>query len=56
MFAHHRMEEVVTATRAPWQNPYAERLVGSIRRECLDHVIVWNQRSLRRTLRELREK
>lgn len=44
------MEEVVTAPRAPWQNPYAERLVGSIRRECLDHIIVWNQRSLRRTL------
>jgi putative transposase len=34
------MEEVVTAPRAPWQNPYVERLVGSIRRECLDHVIV----------------
>jgi hypothetical protein len=44
-------EEVLTAPRSPWQNPYAERLVGSIRRECLDHVIVCNQRSLRRTLR-----
>ena len=44
-------EEVLTAPRSPWQNPFAERLVGSIRRECLDHVIVWNQRSLRRTLR-----
>ena len=43
-------EEVLTAPRSSWQNPYAERLVGSIRRECLDHVIVWNQRSLRRTL------
>jgi len=31
-------------------NPYVERLVGSIRRECLDHIIVWNQRSLRRIL------
>ena len=31
-------------------NPFVERLVGSIRRECLDHVIVWNERSLRRTL------
>jgi hypothetical protein len=38
------------APRSPWQNPFAERLVGSIRRECLDHVMVWNQRSLRRTL------
>ena len=40
------MEEVITAPRSPWQNPYVELLVGSIRRECLDHVIVWNQRSL----------
>jgi putative transposase len=44
-------EEVLTAPRSPWQNPFAERLVGTIRRECLDHVVVWNQRSLRRTLR-----
>jgi putative transposase len=44
------MEEVLTAPRSPWQNPFAERLAGSIRRECLDHVIVWNERSLRRTL------
>jgi transposase InsO family protein len=36
------MEEVLTAPRSPWQNPFVERLVGSIRRECLDHVIVWN--------------
>ena len=41
---------MITAPRSPWQNPYVERLVGSIRRECLDHLIVWNQRSLRRTL------
>ena len=50
---HHEgmgVEEVVTAPRAPWQNPFVERLVGSIRRECLDHIIVWNERSLRRTL------
>ena len=44
------MEEVLSAPRSPWQNPYVERLVGSIRRECLDHVIVWNRRSLRRIL------
>ena len=42
------IHEVVTAPRSPWQNAYAERLIGSIRRECLDHVIVWNARGLRR--------
>ena len=45
------MEEVISAPRSPWQNPYVERLIGSIRRECLDHIIVWNERSLRRTLK-----
>jgi putative transposase len=42
--------EVVCAPSSPWQNPYAERLIGSIRRECLNHVIVLNQRHLRRLL------
>jgi putative transposase len=37
------VEEVLTAPRSPWQNPYVERLIGSIRRECLDHVIVFNE-------------
>lgn len=45
------IEEVVTAPRSPWQNPYAERLIGSIRRECLNHMIVLNERHLRRILR-----
>jgi len=44
------MEEVVTAPGSPWQNPYCERLIGSIRRECLDHVIVLNERHLLRVL------
>jgi len=44
------IEEVVCAPRSPWQNPYCERMVGSIRRECLDHVIVINERHLRRIL------
>jgi len=44
------IEEVVTAPRSPWQNPYAERLIGSIRRECLDHVIVLNEAHMRRIL------
>ena len=39
-----------TAPRSPWQNCYAERLIGSIRRECLDHVIVFGERHLRRVL------
>ena len=45
------IEEVVTAPASPWQNPYCERLIGSIRRECLDHVIVLNERHLMRVLR-----
>jgi transposase InsO family protein len=45
------IEEVVTAPRSPWQNPYAERLVGSVRRECLDHVIVLGECHLRRILK-----
>jgi putative transposase len=40
------IEEVLTAPRSPWQNPYAERLVGSVRRECLDHVIVLGEHHL----------
>jgi putative transposase len=47
------IQEVLTAPRSPWQNPYAERLVGSIRRECLDHVMVFNESSLRRILQSL---
>ena len=42
---------VRTAPRSPWQNPYVERVIGSIRRECLDHVIVFNERHVRRILR-----
>jgi transposase InsO family protein len=44
------IEEVVTAARSPWQNPYVERIVGSLRRECLNHFIVLNERHLRRIL------
>jgi putative transposase len=44
------VQEVLTAPRSPWQNPFVERVIGSLRRECFDHVIVWNERSLRRHL------
>jgi hypothetical protein len=40
--------EVLTAPRSPWQSPYVERMIGSIRRECLDHLVVMNETSLRR--------
>jgi putative transposase len=44
--------EVVIAPRSPWQNAYAERVIGSIRRECLDHVVVIGERHLMRILSE----
>ncbi len=47
---HMGIEEVVIAYRSPWQSPYVERLIGSIRRECLNHVIVLNEAHLRRIL------
>ena len=42
------IREVLSAPRSPWQRAYVERVIGSIRRECLDHVIVWDESSLRR--------
>ena len=45
------IEQVLTAPRSPWQNPYAERIVGSVRRECLDHVIVLGEQHLYRILK-----
>jgi transposase InsO family protein len=47
---HMGIAEVLTAPRSPWQNPFAERVIGNIRRECLDQVIVLNERHLRRLL------
>jgi putative transposase len=46
------IEEVLIAARSPWQNPFIERLIGSIRRECLDHTLVISEAHLRRLLRE----
>ncbi len=45
------IKEVLTAPRSPWQNSYAECVIGSIRRECLDHVIVFNEASLYRHMK-----
>ena len=46
------IREILIAPQSPWQNPYAERVIGSIRRECLDHLIVLSEDHLRRILRE----
>jgi putative transposase len=45
------IRQVLSALRSPWQRAYIERVIGTIRRECLDHVIVFNEQSLRRHLR-----
>jgi putative transposase len=51
---HLGIKEVVIAYRSPWQSPYVERLIGSIRRECLDPLIVFNEAHLMRILRAYR--
>jgi transposase InsO family protein len=45
------IHEVLTTPQSPWQNAYVERFIGSIRRECLDHVIVFHEAGLRRILK-----
>jgi transposase InsO family protein len=45
------IEEVVIAPRSPWQSPYVERVIGSVRRECLDHVVVLGEKHLRRIIK-----
>jgi putative transposase len=44
------ISEVLTAPQSPWQNPFAERLIGSVRRDYLNHVVVLGERHLRRIL------
>ena len=46
------IEEVVTSRKCPWQNPYCERVIGSIRRECTDHVIPLGEKHLQQILNE----
>lgn len=48
-------EEIVISAQSPWQNGYCERVVGTLRRECLDHVIVFGERHARRILRNYLE-
>ncbi len=45
------IEEILSTPRSPWQNAYVERLIGSIRRECLDHVMIFSEQGLRRILK-----
>ncbi len=45
-----RITEVLTTPHSPWQNPFAERLIGSVGRECLGHVLVLSERHLHRVL------
>ena len=45
------IEEVLTAPRSPWQNAYVDRFIGSVRRECLDHVVVLTEAGLRAILK-----
>jgi len=44
------IEEIITAPRSPWQNPFCERLIGSVRRDCLNHVIILGESHLRKIL------
>jgi len=47
--------QVLTAPRSPWQNGVIERFIGSVRRECLDHVIIFNANGLQRILKSYME-
>ena len=49
------IEALVSAPRSPWQNAYVERLIGSIRRECTDHIIKMGETHLLRTVRTYAE-
>ena len=46
------IEQLLISPRSPWQSPYVERVIGSIRRECLDHMIILNERHLKKILKE----
>ena len=46
------LKDTPTAPRSPWQNPLAERVIGTLRRECLDHMIILNEKHLYNVLHE----
>lgn len=48
------IDDKLTAKASPWQNCYAERVIGTIRRECTDHIIPLGERHLRKTLNDVR--
>jgi transposase InsO family protein len=52
VLAKDRIQEVLTTPRAPWQNAYVERFIGSVRRECLDHIIILSADGLRHVLND----
>jgi transposase InsO family protein len=50
IFGKHRIRDRPISPRSPCQNAYVERLIGTLRRECLDHVLIYGERHLRRIL------
>src|SRR5207247_3838503 len=50
IFGKDRIRDRPISPRSPWQNPYVERLIGTLRRDCLDHILIYGERHLRRVL------
>ena len=46
-----RIKEIVTAPQSPWQNPFVERIIGTIRHDCLNHLIILNEKHLHKILK-----
>ncbi len=52
---YHGFKDVITAHKCPWQNAYVERVIGTVRRECTDHIIAFNERQLTRVLNSYKD-